>query len=249
VAAGLVEPIGEQLKIGSELDGRLRQVLVDEGSPVSRGGIIAVLENGDYQARVELAKANLAEREAALERLRNGSRQEERREALANVREVEAMLDIARNERGRRAQLLDRGAISRTEFDIADREFRIAQARLEAARERFAFVDADARRDEVMRAEAEVARAKAQIAEAEAMLAKTLIRSRWATPRNCAFASTSTKPTCRASPSASLLTSEPMPMAKSASPARWCRSGRRSAARTFVPTSRPNALTPRSSRR
>jgi HlyD family secretion protein len=177
VAAGLVEPIGEQLKIGSELDGRLRQVLVDEGSPVSRGGIIAVLENGDYQARVELAKANLAEREAALERLRNGSRQEERREALANVREVEAMLDIARNERGRRAQLLDRGAISRTEFDIADREFRIAQARLEAARERFAFVDADARRDEVMRAEAEVARAKAQIAEAEAMLAKTLIRS------------------------------------------------------------------------
>lgn len=177
VAAGLVEPLSEQVKIGSELDGRLRQVTVAEGERVRQGQVVAVIENGDYQARVELAKAALAERQAELDRLVNGNRPEERREARANIREIEAIADHAKAERDRRQVLLDRGAISRTEFDALDREYRVAQARLEAAKERFAFVDADARSDEKMRAEAEVQRARAQIRESEAMLAKTLIRS------------------------------------------------------------------------
>lgn len=177
VAAGVVEPVSEEVKIGSEIDGKLKAVLVKEGSRVSRGQVIAVLENGDAAARVELAKAGLAEREAALARLLNGSRLEERREARAGIREAEAVLETARAERARREMLLEKGAISRTEFDIVDREYRVAQARLEAARERSAFVDADARQDERMRAEAEVLSARARIREAEAFLEKTLIRS------------------------------------------------------------------------
>lgn len=177
VAAGLVEPASEEVKIGSELDGKLRSVPVAEGSAVHAGQVVAVLENGDYAARVELAKAALTEREAALQRLLNGTRVEERREAKATIREAEAMVENARAERARRAQLLDRGAISRTEFDLTDREFRVATARLDAVRERSAFVDAEARPDERLRAEAEMAQAKARIQEAEAMLQKTFIRS------------------------------------------------------------------------
>lgn len=177
VAAGLVEPLSEQIKVGSELDGRLREVRVGEGSAVARGQVIAVLDNGDAEARVELARAALAERQAALERLKNGSRQEERREAKASVREMQAVLDVATAERARRALLLDRGAISRTEFDLADREYRVAQARLEAASERSAFVAAEARPDDRLRLEAEIASARARLAEAEAMLGKTYIRS------------------------------------------------------------------------
>lgn len=177
VAAGLVEPLSEEVKIGSELDGKLREVLVEEGQVVRKGQMLAVLENGDYAARIQLAKAGLREREAVLERLLNGSRQEERREAQANVREMAVLVDHARAERDRRTSLLDRGAISRTEFDGVDREFRVAQARLEAAKEHFALVDAGARQDERLRAEAEIERARAQIREAEASLEKTLIRS------------------------------------------------------------------------
>lgn len=177
VAAGVVEPVSEEIKIGSEIDGKLKQVLVKEGSRVARGQVIAVLENGDAAARVELAKAGLAEREAALARLLNGSRVEERREARAGIREAEAVLETARAERARREMLLEKGAISRTEFDIVDREYRVAQARLEASRERSAFVAAEARDDERMRAEAEIQSARARIREAEAFLEKTYIRS------------------------------------------------------------------------
>lgn len=177
VAAGRVEPASEEVKVGAEMDGKLQSVLVEEGSTVRRGQLIAVLENGDYLARLELAKATLAEREAALQRLINGSRQEERREARASIREAEAMLENARAERGRRQSLLERGAISRSEFDLTEREYRVMQARVEGAKERFALVDAEARVDERLRAEAEVAQTKARIHEAEAMLEKTHIRS------------------------------------------------------------------------
>lgn len=177
VAAGRVEPASEEVKVGAEMDGKLKAVLVEEGNRVRKGQVIAILENGDYIARVELAKAALEEREAALQRLLNGTRQEERREARASIREAEAMLENARAERARRLQLLERGAISRTEFDFTDREHRVMQARVQAAKERFAFVDAEARADERMRAEAEVAQARARIHEAEALLEKTYIRS------------------------------------------------------------------------
>jgi HlyD family secretion protein len=176
-AAGRVEPLSEELKIGSELDGRLRRVPVEEGQSVHAGQVIAELDNGDYQARVAINRATLQEREAALERLVNGSRHQERGEAAAQVREAEVVLDNARIERDRRQNLLERGAISRTEFDSVDRDYRIAKAKLDAVHERRALVDDQTRPEDIARAKADVEAAKARLAEAESLLAKTIIRS------------------------------------------------------------------------
>ena len=54
-AAGRVEPISEEVKIGSELNGKLRQVLVDESDHVHRGQVLAVLNNDDYSARIAIS--------------------------------------------------------------------------------------------------------------------------------------------------------------------------------------------------
>ena len=177
VAPGRVEPVSEEVKLGSELDGKLRLVPVDEGDRVTRGEVVAVLENADYAARVEMARARVAERQAELDRLINGARIEERREAEAAVREAQAVLDTATIEWQRRRGLLDAGAISRTEADSAEREYRVSQARLEAAREHARFVNADARHDDRARAEADLRAAQADVANAQALLEKTLVRS------------------------------------------------------------------------
>ncbi|MCU0247072.1 MAG: efflux RND transporter periplasmic adaptor subunit [Bryobacter sp.] len=176
-AAGRVEPSSEEIKIGAEMDGKLKAVPVEEGQDVRRGQVLAILENADFAARVELARAELAQREAALERLINGARTEERREAEAVVREAEAHVAVAEREVERRRGLLARGAISKSEYDTAERDLRTMQARVDAARERAAFVKADARADERRRLEAEIAAARARQREVEAMLAKTYIRS------------------------------------------------------------------------
>jgi HlyD family secretion protein len=177
VAAGRVEPVSEELKIGSELDGRLKTVNVEEGQHVARGQVIAELVNNDYQARVDLAKAAIAQRDAALDRLRNGSRVEQRREAAANVREAEAVLAHADLERERRRALLNKGAISRMEFDTTDHDSNVAKARLEAARERLALIQDETRPEDLRRAEADLESAKAQLAEAQAALDKTFVRA------------------------------------------------------------------------
>jgi HlyD family secretion protein len=176
-AAGRVEPVSEEFKIGSELDGRLRIVPVEEGQTIRRGDLLAQLDNGDYLARVASARASVKEAEAALERLKNGSRVEQRSEAQARLREAEAVLKNAAAERDRRKGLLDRGAISRTEFDSVDREYQVASARVDAAKESLRLIETETRPEDLARAEATLEYNRSRLEEAEAMLGKTLVRS------------------------------------------------------------------------
>ncbi|MEP6901322.1 MAG: biotin/lipoyl-binding protein, partial [Actinomycetota bacterium] len=59
VAPGVVEPISEEIEVGAEISGKLKQVLVEEGAQVLKGQIIAVLENSDFEAQVLTAKGLL----------------------------------------------------------------------------------------------------------------------------------------------------------------------------------------------
>lgn len=175
VAPGRVEPVSEEVSIGTELDGKLALVAVEEGQSVRRGQVIASLVNADFAARVRLAESAVSERLAELDRLRNGTRLQERRESDAYVAEARAVLQQAQAEKDRRRLLLDRGAISRTEFETAEREFNVAQARVEAMRQRASLASAPSREEDIRRAEAEVVSAEARVAEAKAQLAKTVI--------------------------------------------------------------------------
>ncbi|MBK9171085.1 MAG: efflux RND transporter periplasmic adaptor subunit [Bryobacterales bacterium] len=176
-APGRVEPVSEEVKVGSALGGKVLRVTVEEGDRVRAGQTLAQLENDDFAARVVAAEASVAQAEALLRRVTNGSRDEERREARAAIVEAEAVLDNAAAERDRRRALFESGDVSRSEMERAEREWSVAQARLKAAEERFAFVDADAREEDTARATADVALARARLAEARALYAKTFIRS------------------------------------------------------------------------
>ncbi|MBA4422267.1 MAG: hypothetical protein C0390_04080 [Syntrophus sp. (in: bacteria)] len=79
-----VESIGtlkpyEIVNVSSELDGILKTIHVDEGSPVTRGQVIAEIKETDYQLAIEQAKAILKQAEAALA---NAKQEHLRKEAL-----------------------------------------------------------------------------------------------------------------------------------------------------------------------
>src|SRR5260370_30223923 len=57
---GRIEPYSEDIKIGSELSGRLKSLNVEEGDAIRHGQVFAELENADYRAQVESARANLS---------------------------------------------------------------------------------------------------------------------------------------------------------------------------------------------
>jgi HlyD family secretion protein len=176
-AAGKVEPMSEEIEIGSEIAGSLREVPVEEGQHLRKGQIIAVVDNADYAARVAEARATVAVRQAALDRVVNGAREQERREAEASVTAARAVVENARSEQARKQSLFSTGDISRSDWENADREYRVAEARLAEAVAHFQFLDAPARADERDRAAADLALARAQLAEQEALLEKTVVRA------------------------------------------------------------------------
>ncbi len=176
-APGRVEAVSEEIRISSELNGRLHSVPVEEGDRVHKGQVLAQLENDDYIARVSAAEATLAVRQAELQRTINGARSQERLAAEAGVDAAKAVLDNSRKEAERRRNLADREEISRDESDRYQRAYQVAQAEYERASQQFSLLDADARFEDRRRAEAAVAAAEAQLAEARAFLDKTYIRS------------------------------------------------------------------------
>jgi ABC exporter DevB family membrane fusion protein len=151
--------------------------MVIEGSHVRTGQVVAVLENREYEAARESARARLSGKEAELRRVVNGARLQERRAALAEVREAEAVLENARAEHMRRQGLYEKGAISREEADRAEKAWRVAKARCDAAIERHRLADDPPREEDCSRAEAEVALARSDLEQSEALLAKTFIKS------------------------------------------------------------------------
>lgn len=176
-APGRIEPLSEDVKVGSEISGKLKAVLVEEGERVKRGQLMAELENSDYAAQVASSEAQLREKEAELRKTVNGARAQERRQALAAVREAEAVMENARADMERRQRLYQAGVIAREEADRYEREYKVAKARYDAELQRQALVDDETREEDRSKAEAEVALAHAQLDEVRARYEKTFIRA------------------------------------------------------------------------
>jgi len=176
-APGRVEAVSEEVRVSSELSGRLRTVNAEEGDRVRRGQVLAEIENDDYRARVKEAEAVVEQRAADLRRTVNGARTQERREAEASMEQAEAVLSNTKSEAQRRRGLADRNIISRDEADRYERAYQVAQAQYEQAAQHFALIDAEAREEDRTHAAAALATAKAQLAEAQAYLEKSYIRA------------------------------------------------------------------------
>lgn len=204
-APGVVEAVSEEIEIGTELPGKLRSVDVDEGQRVSRGQVLAVIENDDYRtavvtARAQIetlrssqatAQARLIEARADRARIANGARTEERIEARAGYEQTLPEVENTRREFERRDRLFKDGIISREEMERSRTAFEVAQKRSASALERFNVVNASARQDDLAKADAavqlvetqvrefdaQIAEAAARVREAESRLEKTIIRA------------------------------------------------------------------------
>lgn len=176
-AAGKVEPVSEEVRLGLTQTGKLAEVLVDEGDKVTQGQLLARLENDDWKAQLAEAEASVHIREAELQRLLNGARQEERREAEAAVHEADAVVAQTARDLERYDSLGKSGWSSRQTQETVRRDHQVALAKQLQARQHLAVVAANARDDERQRDEAALELARAQRDEAAAILAKSELRS------------------------------------------------------------------------
>jgi HlyD family secretion protein len=176
-AQGRIEPLSEPVELAIGSVGTLAVVYVDEGDTVEKGQILAELVNGDQQARVIQAEAQVALRKAELDKLLHGARPEERRQAAAQVERTEAGLALAKQELARRRPLAATGISSQQSLEQAVSSMQIAEANHNANRAALEIINAPPRAEDVAIAQANVALAEGNLAEQRVVLQKTQLRS------------------------------------------------------------------------
>lgn len=116
-----------------QVSGLLTRLPVKEGQEVAEGEVIAQLRQDEFEARLKTLQGQLDQARAALRALRAGERPEERLRREAQVRAALARLENARIEHDRNTRLLQTRAIPRSEFDLSETAYRVAQEDYAAA--------------------------------------------------------------------------------------------------------------------
>lgn len=153
----------EDVLTGFKVTGRVSELVVDLGSPVSKDQVLARLDPTDFRIRVEQSGAALRQARARLGLSPEGSADHVDLEQTAPVREARAVLDEARLQQDRTAKLLEKGFISKVDFDAAVSRLLVAEGRYQASIE------------EVRDRQALLAQRKSELALASQQLADTTL--------------------------------------------------------------------------
>jgi len=109
-SSGTIE--GTDVNIGVEVSGKVSRVLVDEGSRVSAGDTLVVVDDAEYQIQLRQAAANLASFESAYRLAVEGSRKED-------VIQAEAAFRTAETDFRRMKTLLAEQTVTQKSYDDA----------------------------------------------------------------------------------------------------------------------------------
>jgi len=124
-----------EVDLAFNIEGRIAEMLVEEGDVVTSGQLLARLETDIYDAEVKVAKARVAASQSALDRLLAGSRAEEIQQARAQVNAIEASLKEARASLRRTIALESRQFASQQQLDVDRARVQALEAQLEAAKQ------------------------------------------------------------------------------------------------------------------
>ena len=155
----------EQVVLSLKVTGRLDEMLVDLGSPVRRGQVIARLAPTDFELRVRQAEAALQQARARLGLDPTGTDDRVDAERTAVVRQAKAGLEEATRQRDRYTTFVERGISARAELESAESQLQIADSRYQDALE------------EVRNREAVLAERKSALDLARQQLEDTTLRS------------------------------------------------------------------------
>ncbi|HQU44528.1 MAG TPA: secretion protein HlyD [Pirellulales bacterium] len=160
-----------QVVLSFKVDGRIESLAVDEGDTVTAGQVLATLDKRYFDDELRLARARRDTQKATLARLEHGSRPEEIAQAAAAVAEQKAVMENAQLLYNREKALVERGSVSRTEFDNTKASLREAEARLKSAQETLRLAELGPRHEDIDAARAQLAGEEASVSQAERRLA------------------------------------------------------------------------------
>jgi HlyD family secretion protein len=166
-----------EIKIQSEISGRLASIDLHPGDQVSAKSIVAELSNPELVASLQEARAAVAAAIASRANVFAGVRQERVAIAARDIDRAQADVTFADEKYRRYAGLVGRGAVSRQNVDDAQAALSSATAALAAARHRYEQARNGPTAEERASAEAKVASAMAALAVLEQRVAKLTLHA------------------------------------------------------------------------
>src|SRR5438552_18538600 len=130
-----------KIAVGAKVMGRVAWIGVEKGDKVQQGQVLVRLEDNEFRAQVNQARANLVAAQARLDQLRTGSRPQEKLKDKAGVLQAEATLRNAEADYDRSEKLYRAGVSSKAELDRALAQRDTARALVEAARQSSSMTD------------------------------------------------------------------------------------------------------------
>ena len=177
-ATGTVVPkAGAEVKVGSRISGQLEKLLVEVGSEVKEGEVIAQLQKDDLEAAVDKVEAEVQLALAELSTIKKGARPEEIEKAKANVAQAEASLNLAENELTRHKMLFEQEAVSLQQLQQKEKEWKTAIAVLNVAETELELLKNKYTEEDRLKAEAKVKEAQAALKNVEVQLSYATITS------------------------------------------------------------------------
>ena len=168
-----------KIDVGAKVMGRVKWIGVEKGDQVKEGQVLVRLEDDEYRAQVNQAKANLAAAQAKLDELRAGSRPQEKMRDKAGVTQAEANLKNAEADYERVEKLYKQGVSAKADYDKSLAARDTARALLDSAKQSSTLTDIGPRAEEINAGIATVNQMKAAVDYAETQLAATEISSRF----------------------------------------------------------------------
>ena len=153
-----------QVELAFNANGRIAQVLVQEGDRVSKGQVLATLDTQRLQLGLRQAEAQMAAQQSQVAKLQAGNRPEEIRQAAAQRDAARVAVLDAEQVYQRQQDLVARNFVSRQQADSARNNLEAARARLQAAEEAYRLARLGARKEDVAAAQASLAAQEAAAA-------------------------------------------------------------------------------------
>jgi RND family efflux transporter MFP subunit len=125
----------EQTQLGFKIAGRLERLLVDIGSPVRRGQVVARLVAIDFELKVRQAETALQQARTTLGLPADGVSDAVDPEQTAGVKQAAATLTQTRLSRERMVKLFDEQLIPKSDLETADANLGVADGRYQEALE------------------------------------------------------------------------------------------------------------------
>ena len=165
--------------VGSAVDGRVIELLVEDGERVAAGQVVAKLLTETIELELKVAEAELSLRDAELDELKNGSLPQELEQAKARMDAANSNLEYAQSNFERIKSLVARNAVSQGDFDEARNSLISAEFIYYDLKAAYDLVVVGSRPERIAQAEARLATQAATVALIRDRIKRYEVRARF----------------------------------------------------------------------